>query len=299
MSAGYSPRPLSARAVRFGKEGERAFIASRREAEKLTEKLLAEILRWQRGASVPQSELTQALLFGTPEEVAAAIMPPAADEALRAEYERIAGQVIEIAGDAQWKELDFEGSFNLANPYSPQWMRSHGAELVQEIGDLSRYAIREEVARAFEQGLAPRDIARTLGDWAGLRRDQARTLDAFAASLRAAGISGDPYDAKVARYAARLRKERGMLIARTEVINAHGHGTEQSWETARASGLLGAELRKVWIAAMGSERTCKICRDLDGRTAAIGEPFVGAYTSTEAPTAHPQCRCAIGLEIQK
>lgn len=292
-------RGLSLRARRFGKQGERAFLASRREAEKLTASLLDALLRWQGGADVSTVDLTQALLYGTPEEVAAAIMPPGGDAELQAEYERIAGQIIEIAGDAQWKELDFEASFNLLNPYSPQWMRTYGAQLVTEIGDLSRYAIREEVARSFEQGLAPREIARTLGEWSGLRRDQSRALDAYAQTLRAAGVSGDTLEARIATQAQRLRNQRGLLIARTEVINAHGHGTEQSWETARAAGYLGGDLQKVWIAAMGSERTCKICRDLDGRTAALGEPFVGAYTSAEAPTAHPQCRCAIGLDVKE
>lgn len=297
MSRG-TVRKLTRRAVSFGKRGERAFIASRREAEKLTDTLLGYLLKWQGGSDVSTADLTQALLYGTPEDVAAAIMPPSADEALRDEYERVAGQIIEIAGDAQWKELDFTGNFSLANPYSPQWMRSYGAELVTEIGELSRRAIREEVARSFEDGLAPREIARTLGEWAGLRRDQSKALDAYAQSLRAAGVSGDKLDARIARQAQRLRDQRGLLIARTEVVNAHGHGTEQSWETARDDGYLGGDLQKVWIAAMGSERTCKVCRDLDGRTAALGEPFAGAYTSVGAPTAHPQCRCAIGLDVK-
>ena len=292
-------RGLSRRARSFKKEGERAFIVSRRASERLTDDLLRALLQWQGGADVSEADLTQALLYGTPEDVAAAIMPPDADAALRADYEQVAATIIEIAGDAQWNELDFEASFSLKNPYSPQWMRTYGAELVQDIGDLSRWAIREEVARSFEQGLPPREIARTLGQWAGLRRDQARALDAYAASLREAGVRGDAYEARVARQAQRLRNERGLLIARTEVINAHGHGTEQSWLSARDAGYLSGEPEKTWIAAMGSERTCKICRDLDGRTAALGEPFVGAYTSVEAPTAHPQCRCAIGLDVKE
>ena len=66
-------RGLSQRARRFGKQGERAFIASRREAEKLTDALLKALLRWQGGADVSEADLTQALLYGTPEEVAGAV----------------------------------------------------------------------------------------------------------------------------------------------------------------------------------------------------------------------------------
>ena len=218
-------RGLSLRARRFGKQGERAFIASRREAEKLTDSLLKALLRWQGGADVSQADLTQALLTGTPEDVAAAIMPPGGDAALQAEYERIAGQIIEIAGDAQWKELDFEASFNLLNPYSPQWMRTYGAELVTEIGDLSRYAIREEVARSFEQGLAPREIARTLGEWAGLRRDQSRALDLYAQGLRAA---------KVARLTGRLP---ALLCAVPVGVDHLGTGDQEPPLVAEPLGL--------------------------------------------------------------
>jgi len=292
------------RGVHFRKKGERGFIVSRAASRELEKLLYGYVLEWAAGSDVSEERLADLLRNGTPEQVALAIMPPEADINLLGEYEQVAGQIIDLAGGAQWKDLGLDGSFDLMNPYSPQWMRTHGGELITEISSLTRYAIREEVARAFEQGRPPRDIAHDIGLWAGLRTDQALALDAYGQGLRDQGVKGDRYDALMGRRASQLRDDRGLLIARTETLNAHGHGTLQAWQVARDDGLIGDNARKKWIAAVESGRTCDICVSMDGQAVELDAPFTipAAYRPKKArvimaPTAHPRCRCAIGLEF--
>jgi hypothetical protein len=55
------------------------------------------------------------------------------------------------------------------------------------------------------------------------------------------------------------------------------------------------EWERVWIADE-TERTCELCQDLDGTTADLGEPFEGGIMR---PTAHPSCRCTLGLQKKR
>lgn len=75
-------------------------------------------------------------------------------------------------------------------------------------------------------------------------------------------------------------------IVRTEVLNSYN---------VQADGIIrdlaknDPELQRRWDATI-DRRTCRVCRDLDGETVGIGEPFPGGY---KHPPAHPNCRCGL------
>ena len=70
-------------------------------------------------------------------------------------------------------------------------------------------------------------------------------------------------------------QRRATLIARTETLRAHNEGRKVFY---RQVGIT----RVRWLIA-DDERTCKICRSLDGKVFGIDE--------VEGPPLHPGCRC--------
>jgi len=72
-------------------------------------------------------------------------------------------------------------------------------------------------------------------------------------------------------------QRRATLIARTETLRAHNEGRKVFYRQAG--------VKKVkWLTAQ-DERTCPVCRPLDGRVFGIDE--------VEGPPAHPGCRCSV------
>ncbi len=78
-----------------------------------------------------------------------------------------------------------------------------------------------------------------------------------------------------------LSESRADTIARTETAFADVAGNVDAY---KESGVVDA---LEWVA---SEGDCDICEDLDGKTAALGDPFPGGY---DGPPAHPNCRCDV------
>jgi SPP1 gp7 family putative phage head morphogenesis protein len=75
-------------------------------------------------------------------------------------------------------------------------------------------------------------------------------------------------------------QRRATLIARTETLRAHNEGRKAFY---RQVGITKVR----WLTAH-DERTCKICRALDGKVFGIDE--------VEGPPRHPGCRCALFTE---
>lgn len=102
------------------------------------------------------------------------------------------------------------------------------------------------------------------------------------------GVLGDP-DAVVEFIGEGLFKRYNFWaerVARTEVIqayNTHAHTGLEKF-AADDDGAL-----KRWDARL-DRRVCLLCRELDGKTAAVDGYFPFGY---KHPTAHPNCRCAV------
>ena len=279
--------------MRLAKVGEQAWVSSRRAAEKLRPQLRENVATWQKGGEITDSELVALIVEGDPVAIAKALMPATNNAVLLTEWEAWAAEVIAIAGVAQWSEIGIIGSFSIDNPYSAPWMLSHGGTLITQISDTTRRAIAAEVANGFLENYPPREMAKTIRAYVGLDSNRAKSLMAYEAELRAEGITGDKLATALLNRSASLIRDRSLVIARTETIDAHANGTLQSWQEGQRTGQISKGAKKVWIAAMGSERTCPICIGLDGLTAPLDGAFTGGYTS---PTAHVTCRCAMGLQ---
>lgn len=175
--------------------------------------------------------------------------------------------------------------FDAKHPESIAWAEHHAAELVTQIGDDTRDAIRLIVVRGFDEGTPPRPLARLIREGIGLtERDAGAVMN-----RRAELIEADDPDAeeKALAYEDKLLNRRAETIARTESIRAAHEGQQMRWEQAIENGLLTGDEEKVWIA---SEDACDICLDLDGQTV----PILAEFPDGDPPR-HPNCRCSTGI----
>lgn len=208
-----------------------------------------------------------------------------------------------------------ELSFDASNPLAEEWARLHAASLIVEVGLETRAAIRELIANAIAQGIAPREAARQVYELVGLNSQQATAVQNLARELMEAepgslvtraggkfkvripvrGASLEFIRARVAKYAERMHRLRALNISRSETLAAANEGARQLWVQGRDAGLIDPALQKVWIAT-NDERTCPICSALDGEQVGIEENFSAGVLG---PPSHTSCRCSHALAEPK
>jgi len=199
--------------------------------------------------------------------------------------------------------------FDRTNPEAVKWARTRAAQLVTEVTAETQKAIRHIIARAFREGIAPRESARLIRDVVGLRTDQTDSVLALRTRLLAAerkagasitvpprGLGADRISAILKRQAQRQLRQRALLIARTETIAASNAGQQELWRQAVSSGLLRGNELQMWTVSF-DERLCPVCRPLNGVTVPMGVPFQTSLGPVYAPPAHPNCRCAVVLSV--
>ena len=201
---------------------------------------------------------------------------------------------------AQAKFSDF--TFDSASPEAIRIARRVAANLVVEVSDETRAAIRQAIVNAVSRKQAPIQAAREIigvlvrdgaraGGVAGLTRRDARAVRNFREELQNAGLSDTHVKAQTRRFAEKKLKDRASTIARTETMNALNAGQDAAWKQQQKKGLLGKNAQKEWIVTP-DDRLCQICAPLDGETVPIAKNF---SVGVPNPPAHPRCRCAHGI----
>lgn len=181
------------------------------------------------------------------------------------------------------------------NPHSIEWMRKESLRLVTEnVTENQIETIRMTLSEAFEKGLRAETALGNVRANIGLLPAHLRAIEKRRVLLKQMGLSDERIERDVKRYREKLLRYRANMIARTETIGAQAHGRNTAWKLADDEGILPAVIRE-WTSAPESPnptRPCKICLDLDGKQAKIGEPYKSKYLGDiMSPTAHPHCRC--------
>jgi hypothetical protein len=174
------------------------------------------------------------------------------------------------------------------------WARQRAAGLVVGITEQTRRALRETIAQAITDGLSPPRAAKLVEAVIGLNTVQAGALAKRAAELVERGVSASRRDAILARYAARLRRQRGQVIARHELQQAANAGRRAQWDRNVRDGLIAPDRwEREWVAIVPSDgRTCRYCQGQDGQRA----PINGTYPDgSSGPPGHTLCRCTESL----
>lgn len=222
----------------------------------------------------------------------------ALENPLAANFEPVYDMITAMTGAEAWAELKIPIRFDIRNPYSERWIAEHAAELVTQVTDETKKAIRGVVLDGFTSGYPPREMAVKIRDLVGLtERDARAALNYWERLSQEADLSAARVDAMVDTYERQMLRRRALVIARNETITASNQGAYASWKVAQDDGYLLPETKRVWIAAEKSDRTCPICMDFHGQEAGMNEEFVSKSGKHRRmfPTAHIQCRCAQGL----
>lgn len=93
------------------------------------------------------------------------------------------------------------------------------------------------------------------------------------------------------------RVSRADLTGDTETMSAFNMGRVFVIDEAIRDGLVPPSVKKVWVTAE-DERTCQICRPMDGVKVGMREYFPVGEGSLMFPPAHPRCRCIIVPKVK-
>lgn len=211
------------------------------------------------------------------------------------------------AGEASASELsDALGvtlRFDRTNPAAEAWASANAARYVTEVTAETRQAIRERIQDAYAQQMTAQEASRLIRGMIGLDTRRAAAVVKFRARLIGDGVSGDALETRVAKYAAAQIKKRASLISRTELIDASNAGQLQLWHQAQEAGHLAYDRTRRKVLTTADDRLDqKVCEPMpyldENQDVHLDQPFTtGDGRQVMAPTFHPGCRCAVGLEF--
>jgi len=193
------------------------------------------------------------------------------------------------------------------------WGEQFTAEQIVDLTGETRQGVRELTARVMTDQIPAAQATRLILDQSTLgldRRRMAGLLSFRARAARAApgavlqaggrrylvpetGMRVERLDEWTGDYASTLLLGRSDTIARTVSVAGASAGQLAAWLAAQADGLLGGGQRKRWESLL---LPCVICRDLNGQTVPLHEPFTSKYVGVVTyPPVHPNCRCSVVL----
>lgn len=177
--------------------------------------------------------------------------------------------------------------FDLVNPKAVEWADLHTGAMVTQVSDQTRKAIRATIRQALDDGLPPSEVARRIRSLIGLTERDALAVGRLRTRLEDEDRAPDQVERMTTRYANRLLRRRAQTIARHETMQAANAGQLGLWRQSVDDGLLlESEWERRWITAH-DERTCPICKPLDGtRAPMLTGAFPGGYGQ---PPAHVTC----------
>lgn len=194
------------------------------------------------------------------------------------------------------------GRFDMVDPFAVRQAEHFAADLVREVSNTTKAAIRETVASAFREGVTGADLARRLRNSIGLTSRQARAVENYRANLLRGGeMDEDRVEVLTRRYWRKTRNRRAETIARTEIMRASNFGRQQGWLAAADAGLLDRNASvKEWVTAPkgvsfnpDKPMVCPSCGPMDGvKVMGLETAFrLPGGKTVQMPPAHPNCRC--------
>ena len=184
------------------------------------------------------------------------------------------------------------GVFDLNDANAIAFVSQHAGDLIVEVSDDVRQAVRAIVTASFEGEYDVRTTAKLLPSIVGLTERQAQAVTSFyAGMLKSEDHTTETAGQLADDYATRLLKQRAMTIARTETIRGANAGVDMGFRQAQSSGLLDEGAMKTWITTP-DDALCDECADLDGEEVDLEDVF---SSGDDAPPLHPNCRCAVGI----
>ncbi len=186
-------------------------------------------------------------------------------------------------------------AFDPMRPYVMDWVNSHTAEMVTEVTEQSKLAIREIIRGGMNDGLSGRDVVSLIKQNIGLTERQAAANNNFYRRMLESDLPRETCDRRALAYAKRQLRYRAEMIAQDEAHIAVSRGRLEMWrELAEQHGGRGGaieDVRRTWITA-DDEAVCEVCGEMDGQEVALEEAYtLPGGEQVEEPNAHNLCRC--------
>lgn len=214
--------------------------------------------------------------------------------------------------------------FDRLNPRVVDYVRRVRFDLVREISNRQKAAIRAALLSGISAGDNPSAIARVIRASIGLTERDVMAVESFRSAIENSSLTdavrpglgpkletmvrrvvrenqSDRIDELVDRYRQRLLKRRSETIARTEAMRALNAGAHEALTQAVEDRAIDpSRLRRYWLTAR-DEITCPVCNGISMSNKAgvpANVPFVTSKGSLLAPPAHPNCRCTVFYRLE-
>jgi hypothetical protein len=206
-------------------------------------------------------------------------------------------------GKQEDTELVIQALLDLNNPEAIRAASILGATEVTAITAATQRALREIIRNAQASGVSvpnqARAIALELKKGIGLTAPQVKSLNKLTAEWEAAGLSAGDIAGLQDRTRARMIRQRSLVIAQNETMEAANAGVNSLWDTAINEGLLPIQVIREWVTqpSLNEMNPCRICRPMDKQRRPMGEPFVSPYDGSTSlrPPHHIRCHCVLVL----
>lgn len=180
-----------------------------------------------------------------------------------------------------------------------QWVKDYGAAFVTNSSQTQIEALRAVIQMATGlEDYSVDELSKVIRPIVGLNKPQAMANLKYYNTMRDYGLSHEKALDKSVRYSARQHRQRGYLIARTELAFGYNKGEYLAIKQAQDRGYLG-RMVKTWCTA-DDERVCSTCGPMDGKRIALDDEFdyetrLDNWTRLTPPL-HPNCRCGVLYE---
>lgn len=188
--------------------------------------------------------------------------------------------------------------FEVLNPRPLRFLEQHGADLVTEISEPTREALRRSLVTMARLGWDTRTAATDIMGHIGLTARLAQANINYRARLLEEGLAATRIEALVARHATRLLRYRATVIARTESKYAIGNGKLMAWQQAIDQGIIDPRVATVTWFTAATETVCPICARMNRQTIPLADLLAGGgfrtgdgQIVTMPGETHPQCEC--------
>ena len=272
-------------------------------------------LRGAQGKAITYKELRRAILAGVIDEN---LLEEWRQDYVKFVKEHLEPKWIEAMEDAaeEIRRRHPEWFFDPMGDGVKSWTEKRSADFVTSVTESQIEGLRAVVRRAAVlENMSVDLLAWAIRPMVGLYHQQSVANLKYFESLLANGVSNRKALEMSTRYAARMHRYRGYLIARTELAFAYNQGSYEGTKQAQEAGYMGVVIKR-WCTA-DDERVCSVCGSLEGKVIDIDEDFyydlkdldghvigrrrinhklMGEPQTGLVPPAHPSCRCTVMYE---
>lgn len=173
---------------------------------------------------------------------------------------------------------------------------SAGAELGLTVDQQAR-AIREVVGLPPNWARAPVNLGAELRDgrFTSSRRLSAVDKAKIKKRLKDGTVDEDFVEEMQTRYSQSLVNRRAMNIARTETLRASYIGQQQGWRQAISDKVLPSDVKRYWIITPDSRLEHHMVPGMNPNGRGMEELFDTPEGMVLHPPSRPNCRCGVGL----